>query len=211
MNLLLPFCPCFNFWTSRDDQMDLDGLLVDGNSRQCEQDADVCLDVSKAGQDVVIVKSGKRLCGTGGALGTLPIIQNKAYFEVKIQAQGEWGVGLATRKVDLNKVPLGNDSESWVLRQDGCVYSDNSIRFRASQTVDEGDIIGVTYDHELLNFYLNGDDLETSITGIRGTVYPVFYGKSFFCSITCLVFIFRKFHSCFMFFFVCLKWTKERF
>ena len=43
--------------------------------------------------------------------------------------------------------------------------------------LDEGDVIGVTYDHELLNFYHNGDDLESTITGIRGTIYPVFYGK----------------------------------
>jgi hypothetical protein len=126
---------------------------------------------------VVIVKSGKRLCGTGGALCTLPIIQNKAYFEVKIQAQGNWGVGLATRKVDLNRIPLGGDAESWVLRNDGCVYSNNTVKFRTNHVIDEGDILGVTYDHELLNFYLNGDNLETSITGIRGTVYPVFYGK----------------------------------
>jgi len=68
------------------------------------------------GQDVVIVKNGRRLCGTGGALANVPIIQNKAYFEVKIQANGAWGIGLATRKVDLNRLPLGADTESWVLR-----------------------------------------------------------------------------------------------
>jgi hypothetical protein len=34
---------------------------------------------------------------------------------------------------------------------------------------------GVTYDHELLNFFLNGNDLDTPVSGIRGTVYPVFY------------------------------------
>ena len=117
------------------------------------------------------------MCGTGGALCTLPIIQNKAYFEVKIQAQGNWGIGLATRKVDLNKVPLGSDGNSWVLRNDGCVYSNNNIKFKTSHMLDEGDVIGVTYDHELLNFYHNGDDLESTITGIRGTIYPVFYGK----------------------------------
>ena len=149
------------------------------------------------GHDVVIVKNGRRLCGTGGALSNVPIIQNKAYFEIKIQANGIWGVGLATRKVDLNKIPFGNDTESWVLRNDGSIYFNNLIKYKSPETIDEGDVIvtilyglfmkfrfekfifckGVTYDHEILNFYLNGDNLETSITGIRGSVYPVFYGK----------------------------------
>ena len=34
---------------------------------------------------------------------------------------------------------------------------------------------GITYDHEVLNFYLNGNDLDVPVTGIRGTVFPVFY------------------------------------
>ena len=42
-----------------------------------------------SGQDVVIVKSGRRICGTGAALGNAPIVQNKAYFEVKIQSTGK--------------------------------------------------------------------------------------------------------------------------
>ena len=36
-----------------------------------------------------MVKSGKRICGTGACLGNAPIHQNKAYFEVKIQSTGE--------------------------------------------------------------------------------------------------------------------------
>lgn len=128
---------------------------------------------------MVIVKNGKRLCGTGAAVSNVPIIQNKAYFEVKIQSNGAWGIGLASRKVDLNKIPLGSDTESWVLRNDGSIYFNNTVKFRTNKTIDECDIIGVTYDHEILNFYLNGDDLETCITGIRGTVYPAFYGKFF--------------------------------
>lgn len=41
------------------------------------------------GHEVVIVKNGVRICGTGGALGNIPILQNKAYFEVKLQQSGE--------------------------------------------------------------------------------------------------------------------------
>ncbi len=38
---------------------------------------------------MVIVKSGRRICGTGAALGNAPIVQNKGYFEVKIQSTGK--------------------------------------------------------------------------------------------------------------------------
>ena len=40
------------------------------------------------GADVVVVKSGKRICGTGGAFSNAPIVQDKAYFEVKLQSTG---------------------------------------------------------------------------------------------------------------------------
>ena len=32
-----------------------------------------------------------------------------------------------------------------------------------------------SYDHVELNFFLNGKSLDCPVTGIRGTVYPVFY------------------------------------
>lgn len=46
-----------------------------------------------AGTDVVIVKSGRRICGTGGCLANAPLHQNKSYFEFKIQSTGECLVG----------------------------------------------------------------------------------------------------------------------
>ena len=42
-----------------------------------------------SGSDVVIVKNGKRICGTGAAFGNAPIVQNKAYFEIKLQSSGQ--------------------------------------------------------------------------------------------------------------------------
>lgn len=42
-----------------------------------------------AGQDVVIVKNGQRICGSGAALANAPLVQNKSYFEVKVQQAGE--------------------------------------------------------------------------------------------------------------------------
>ena len=41
-----------------------------------------------SGNEVVIVKSGKRICGSGAALANAPILQNKCYFESKIQSGG---------------------------------------------------------------------------------------------------------------------------
>ena len=40
------------------------------------------------GVDCVIVKSKRRLCGTGAALANAPLAQDKSYFEVKIQTGG---------------------------------------------------------------------------------------------------------------------------
>ena len=40
------------------------------------------------GADCVIVKSKRRLCGTGAALANAPLVQDKSYFEVKIQTGG---------------------------------------------------------------------------------------------------------------------------
>ena len=37
---------------------------------------------------MVIIKSGRRLCGTGGAFANTQIAQDKAYFETKIQYIG---------------------------------------------------------------------------------------------------------------------------
>lgn len=187
--MLDPFCQCFSFWSKSDEDLEIP------NSVSQIEESDISLDLNRAGnifyykiiflnkflgQDVVIVKNGKRLCGTGGAISNTPIVQNKAYFEVKIRSDGQWGVGLATKRVDLNTVPLGTDTESWVLRNDGNFFHNNEIKFRTRKSFEEGDIIGIAYDHELLNFYLNGDDLQTSITGIRGTVFPVFYGLYFY-------------------------------
>lgn len=42
-----------------------------------------------AGYGVVIVKNGQRICGTGAALANAPIVQNKAYFEAKLQSSGK--------------------------------------------------------------------------------------------------------------------------
>lgn len=135
----------------------------------------VQLDTGQMGNEVVIVKSGKRICGSGAALANAAILQNKCYFEMKIQSGGAWGVGLATKRCDLNKIPLGNNPESWVLRSDGTVAHNGNVRHRLRELPEEGDMIACTYDHVELNFYHNGKHLHCPIMGMKGTVYPVFY------------------------------------
>ncbi|KAI4885925.1 hypothetical protein NFI96_030895 [Prochilodus magdalenae] len=129
------------------------------------------------GTDVVIVKSGRRICGTGACHANAPLHQNKSYFEFKIQSTGVWGVGVATQKVNLNQVPMGRDSNSLVLRHDGSVYYNNEEKNRlpANSLPQEGDVVGLTYDHVELNLYLNGKNMQCPASGIRGTVFPVVY------------------------------------
>ncbi|XP_041974309.1 SPRY domain-containing protein 7 [Aricia agestis] len=86
----------------------------------------VQLDTLHMGQEVVVVKGGTRVCGSGCALGNAPLVQNKAYFEVKLQQGGVWAVGLATRETDLNRVHGGVDKDSWCLNSDGTVRNDNN-------------------------------------------------------------------------------------
>ncbi|XP_009275448.1 PREDICTED: SPRY domain-containing protein 7 [Aptenodytes forsteri] len=127
--------------------------------------------------DVVIVKNGRRICGTGGCLANAPLHQNKSYFEFKIQSTGIWGIGVATQKANLNQIPLGRDVHSLVMRNDGALYYNNEEKNRlpANNLPQEGDVVGITYDHVELNVYLNGKNMHCPASGIRGTVYPVVY------------------------------------
>ncbi|KAH9490699.1 SPRY domain-containing protein 7 [Bulinus truncatus] len=82
---------------------------------------------------------------------------------------------LATRRCNLNKLPLGSDADSWVLRQDGCMFHSGEEKGKLPDIPQEGDILGLTYDHIELNFFLNGNPVNVPFNGIKGTVYPVFY------------------------------------
>uniref|UniRef100_A0A8C2SA34 SPRY domain-containing protein 7 n=1 Tax=Capra hircus TaxID=9925 RepID=A0A8C2SA34_CAPHI len=137
----------------------------------------VLLTAKLQGTDVVIVKNGRRICGTGGCLASAPLHQNKSYFEFKIQSTGIWGIGVATQKVNLNQIPLGRDVHSLVMRNDGALYHNNEEKNRlpANSLPQEGDVVGITYDHVELNVYLNGKNMHCPASGIRGTVYPVVY------------------------------------
>jgi len=135
---------------------------------------DVVLDTSCMGQEAVVVKNGSRLCGTGSARASTPILQNKAYWEVKIQQGGDWSCGVGTPACDLN-AQLGKDAASWALASSGAIKSAGQVIGNVDQKIQEGDILGFTYDHVELNFYLNGQNLNSPVYGIKGTVFPVFY------------------------------------
>ena len=73
---------------------------------------------------------------------------------VKVQSDGVWGCGVASERCDLNNVPLGESS--WTFRNDLGFYSQANKIESADIELNEGDVIGVTYDHVTLQFYLNG-------------------------------------------------------
>jgi len=179
----------------------------------------ISLDTQFMGDEAIVLKCGTRLCGTGGVLLNVPLIQNKSYFEVKIQQSGQWGIGVGTRDADLSHPPLGRDFFSWVMRSTGDLYHDDKVVSTASLpnttecsisgqnlslskvsksacggmpgvelgTVDrerlgslvnfeDGDIIGVAYDHLSLQFYLGGIKIENaSFYNIKSRVYPLLY------------------------------------
>lgn len=92
----------------------------------------------------IFLFKGTRACGSGGVLCNAPLVQNKGYWEVKVQSLGSFGVGVATRQSKLDVAPLGNDPKSWVLRSDGTTYN-KSMQVAACTegfAVEEGDTIG---------------------------------------------------------------------
>lgn len=135
---------------------------------------DVILDTTTMGQEAVVVKNGLRLCGTGSSRGSAPILQDKAYWEVKIQQGGVWSAGICTPAADLTR-DLGLDQSSWAVTSTGEVRTRGEQEYRVNHALEEGDVLGFSYDHVELNVFCNGKNLNTPILGIKGTVFPVFY------------------------------------
>ncbi|KJH51308.1 SPRY domain protein [Dictyocaulus viviparus] len=133
----------------------------------------ICLDTSRCGKDVVILKEGERICGTGAALGTLPIVQNKGYFQVNIQQGGVWGVGIGNLHSLLDEAPLIADF--WGVRDNGDVVANGVVVGKLNIEISDGDCVGVCYDHVELNFLVNGQQAEPNITGVKGPAYPLVY------------------------------------
>jgi len=135
---------------------------------------EVILDTTTMGHEAVVVKNGLRLCGTGAARGSAPILQDKAYWEVKVQQGGVWSAGICTPAADLN-TDLGLDHNSWAVTAGGEVRARNTQEYSLAAKLEEGDVLGFSYDHVELNIFCNGKNLDTPVLGIKGTVFPVFY------------------------------------
>lgn len=79
------------------------------------------------------------------------------------------------------------DEFSWTLNSDGTIRhnkhelfnfrTSNSSSATVAQSPQEGDIIGISFDHIQLKFYINGVEVDHSLSNIKGTVYPALYGK----------------------------------
>eukprot|EP00124_Ichthyophonus_hoferi_P001374 Ihof_evm8s69 gene=Ihof_evmTU8s69 len=135
----------------------------------------VTLDTNYMGSDCVVLKNGLRLCGSGGCLANAPLIQDKSYFEMRIQAAGQWGIGVATRKEDLDRPILGTSDQAWILQSTGAISHNGQVYTQLTESFQEGDIVGCSYDHIELHFYHNGVSLMCPILTVRGEIYPVFY------------------------------------
>ena len=108
-------------------------------------------------------------------------------------------MGVATPLVRVDQVPLGGDTHSWVLTSEGSTVHNAEAITRLKEKLSEGDAVvsehspivyiinmgiegcvvacqGVSYDHVELNFFLNGKSMQCPVMGIRGMVFPVFYG-----------------------------------
>ena len=103
-------------------------------------------------------------------------MQDKAYWEVKVQQGGVWSVGLCSPGADLNR-DLGLDQNSWAVTSGGEVRTKGGREYSLTTKVEEGDVLGFSYDHVELNIFCNGKNIDTPVLGIKGTVFPVFYGK----------------------------------
>lgn len=66
---------------------------------------------------------------------------------------------MATQKVNLNQVPLGQDSHSLVLRHDGSIYHNNEEKNRlpANSLPQEGDIVVHFYYFLCVGYILDCD------------------------------------------------------
>lgn len=78
------------------------------------------------------------------------------------------------------------DEFSWTLGHDHILRHNKQEQYKINisngavgeiQSIQEGDIIGVAFDHIQLKFFVNGVEIDHAITNVKGTVYPALYGK----------------------------------
>lgn len=121
------------------------------------------------GQEVVLLKNSKRICGAGGALTTAPLVQSKSYFEVKIQQNGYWAVGVASKSSNLNFSRGGSDAYSWCLCSDNTVRHNDQEISRVNQDSSEPQTTSFSDETMLIpHVQANGLDASSNVM----TIYP---------------------------------------
>lgn len=109
----------------------------------------------------MLLKNCKRICGAGGALTTAPLVQSKSYFEVKIQQNGYWAVGVASKSSNLNSSRGGSDAYSWCLCSDNIVRHNDQVISRVNSSASEPQIASFN-DETMLISQASGNELDTS-------------------------------------------------
>lgn len=137
-------------------------FLSSGDSVPIIQPPKVIFDDRHKGAQVSLSGRQQTISGTGVALASTRLEQDRAYFEFKVNKTGSFQVGVANRRVNLDG-ELGDDSTlSW--------------GFQSHAQIKDGDVIGVSYDQADLpcaNFFHNGQLLDNErLTGMRGELYP---------------------------------------
>ena len=116
----------------------------------------------------VSIEDGLSISGTGSVLGDSPILQDKGYFEMTIQKEGTWAVGVCTKETDL-KGTLSQEKvkTAWTLVSSMAGLPALPAGSTLGIALDQGDYPVQVY------FYLDGKVVH-QVSGIRGEVLPAF-------------------------------------
>ena len=123
------------------------------------------------------IEDGLSISGTGSVLGDSPILQDKGYFEMTIQKEGTWAVGVCTKETDL-KGTLSQEKvkTAWTLVSSMAGLPALPAGSTLGIALDQGDYPVQVY------FYLDGKVVHdgrrqqttaTSARWITGVTYPL--------------------------------------
>lgn len=120
------------------------------------------------------VKQGSKVCfkltGTGKALGNTQLVQDKAYFEVRVLKSGEVRVGVSKASRDSLDKGVGLEPESW---GQNFTATDELYSYKAPEQTVIGCLVDQSDYPARLNYTLNGERLESAlVTGMRGPILP---------------------------------------
>lgn len=69
---------------------------------------------------------------------------------MKVQSSGIWGIGLALTNIELDRVPLGEDANSWVMRHNGNIVHNKKVLHVSKIKVEESDVVVSTDFKQLI-------------------------------------------------------------